>query len=186
MGQINRPGPHDPTGHLSPHSFAQLRVPGVQASTSSAEYAEVYEHRQPRLPVGMRCNATASGSTRTQQEQMKADVPLDPTTREPPMNQMSSISTAQTRRDEREADEEIIYDVGITDYDDNVQSDTQPSQQEAHGRAEADDEYEVPLSVPSKYMNKEENIYLEIVDMEMEVREDQNMDDDDVYEEYEF
>ena len=30
-------------------------------------------------------------------------------------------------------------------------------------------------------MNKEENIYLEIDDMEMETREDQDMDEDDVY-----
>ena len=83
MGQVNRPVPRDPTGHLSPPSSAQLRVPGVQASTSSAGYAEVYEHRQPRLPVGMRGNDTASGSMRTPQEQVRPDVPLGPTPRVP-------------------------------------------------------------------------------------------------------
>ena len=99
------------------------------------------------------------------------------------MNQMSSRSTAQPRRDEREADEEIIYDVGITSYSNNDLSKAGQSQQEAHPRAEpeANDEYEVPLSVPSKYMNKEENIYMEIDDMEMETGEDQDMDEDDVY-----
>ena len=119
MGQISRPVPRDPTGHLAPGSSAQLPRPGVQASTSSAGYAEVYEHRQPRLPVGMRGNDTASGSMRTQQ--VMQDVPLVPTTRVPPMNQMSSGSTTRPRRDEREADEEIIYDVGITSYSNNDQ-----------------------------------------------------------------
>ena len=115
--------------------------------------------RQPRLPVGMPGNDTASGSIRIPQEQMKADVPLGLTTRVPTKNQMSSRSTAQPRRDEREADEEIIYDVGIADYDNNDQSEAPPPQQ-VHPRAEAeaDDEYEVPLSEPSKYMNIEENI----------------------------
>ena len=61
-------------------------------------------------------------------------------------------------------------------YDINVQSDAQTSRQQVHPRAEAevDDEYEVP----SKYMNNDENIYLEIDDMEM--------DDDDVYEDTEL
>ena len=183
MGQINRPVARDPTGHLSPPSFAQLRVPGVQASSSSAGYAEVYDHRQRRLPAGMRGNETASGSMRTPQEQVRREVPLGPTPRVPQTNQMSSSSTAQPRRDEREADEEIIYNVGITSYSNNDQSEARPSQQELHPRAEAevDDEYEVPLSIPSKYMSIEENIYMEIDDMEMETPEDQDMDEDDIY-----
>ena len=183
MGQINRPVPRDPTGRLSPPSSAQLRVPGVQASSSSAGYAEVYDHRQPRLPAGMRGNDTASGSMTTPQEQVRRDVPLGPTPRVPQMNQMSSRSTVQPRRDEREADEEIISDVGIASYRSNGQRETGQSQQELHPRAEAeaDDEYEVPLSVPSKYMNIEKNIYMEIDDMEMETPEAQDMDEDDIY-----
>ena len=114
---------------------------------------------------------------------MRRDVPLGPTPRVPQTNQMSSRSTVQPRRDEREADEEIISDVGIASYRNNGQRETGQSQQELHPRAEAeaDDEYEVPRSVPSKYMNIEENIYMEIDDMEMETPEAQDMDEDDIY-----
>ena len=182
IGQINLPAQHHPASRLAPPSSAQLRVPGIRTSTSSAGYAEVYEHRQGRLPGGMRGNDTASGSRRTAQQQVREDVPLGPAPRVPSMNQMSAVSTPQPRRDEREADGEMIYDVGITDYDNNVQNEAQPSQNEVRSRtgAQADDKYEVPLSVPSKYMNKEEeNIYLEIDDVEMETRKKQDMDDDD-------
>ena len=69
-------------------------------------------------------------------------------------------------------------------YDNNVQSEAQTSQQQVHPRTEVeiDNEYEVP----SMYMNNDENIYQDIDDMEMETREDQDMDDnDDIYDDTE-
>ena len=97
MGQISRPVPRDPTGHLAPGSSAQLPRPGVQASTSSAGYAEVYEHRQPRLPVGMRGNDTASGSMRKTTSDARCPIGSDnkSTTHEP--NVFWKYNTAKKR-----------------------------------------------------------------------------------------
>ena len=164
---------------------AQPQVRGAEAAASSTGYAEVYEGRQRRGPARMRGDGTASGSARTPPQQVTADIHTSNVTRNPTPF-IPSESEVQTSRNGAGASGGAIYDVGITDYSSNGHS--QEWQYEKGYQRLDSQGYELPISVPSKYTNKEpemygENVYQEIDDIEMMIQGDDDGDDDsDVYE----
>ena len=188
---MNGSAPRDPTQRPAPAIPDCPQVRRVPASASSTGYAQVYEDRQRRGPASMRGNDTASGAARTRQ-QVRADVHTTNITRSPSPS-VSSERQVQVSRNGTNA-QDAIYDVGITDYSSNDHSQEWLYEQGYQRLQVVDEEgYEVPISVPWQYMNKEaetneENVYLEIDDVEMMIQGDAdgNDDDDDDYDDTEL
>ena len=149
------------------------QVRAAPASASPSGYAEVYEHRQRGCPARMRGDGTASASARTRPQQVRTDV-------------------HEANIPKVDAEEDSIYDVGITDYSSNGHNQVPEYEQGYQSLQTIDEEvYEVPVSVPSKYMNKdtamnEENVYLEIDEVEMMIQRDNDGDDDDDHDDTEL
>ena len=173
-------GPISGSAERNPSPAPAIPARGAQASVSSAGYAEVYEGSQRRDPARM----AGGDTTRTPQQQVRADVHTRNLTRNPTPF-LPSKREEQTRRDVAGAEEDAIYDVGITDYSSNDRTQI-PEYEQGYQRPETVDQegYEIPLSAPSKYMNKdtvmnEENDYQDINEVEMMIQRDNDDEDDD-------
>ena len=161
----------------------QVRAP--QASASSTGYAEVYEGTQRRFLSRLHGEDDhSSGSARTPQQQVTADVHTRNGTRNTTPF-VSAQSEEQTRRHGAGAEGGAIYDVGITDYSSNAHTQV-PEYEKGYQRVDSQG-YEIPFSIPSKYMNKEpqihgENVYEAIIDDELMIQRDKDEDDNYEYE----